>query len=53
MTDSQFEDGWFKTGDIGEIGPNGSLRIISKANQVYSLKTEKQIIPSKLEKLFV
>ena len=54
LTASSFdENGWFKTGDIGELGPNGSLRIISKANQVYNLKTDKQIIPCKLEQLFV
>lgn len=53
LTAEKFEDGWFKTGDVGEIMENGSVRVISKISQIFNLKSGKQVIPCQLEKIFV
>ncbi len=43
------KDGWFKTGDIGEITPDG-LRIKARKDRVFKLSNGEKIFPSILER---
>ncbi|HPQ08614.1 MAG TPA: AMP-binding protein [Bacteroidia bacterium] len=43
-------DGWFRTGDVGEITPDG-LKIISRKDRIFKLSNGEKVIPSDIEKL--
>lgn len=47
------EDGWFKTGDVGLIYPNGSVKIIDRSKNIFKLSQGEYIAPEKLENIFV
>jgi len=42
------EDGWFRTGDVGEI-TEGGLRIITRKDRIFKLLNAEKIIPTKTE----
>lgn len=44
------KDGWFRTGDIGEITPKG-LKLISRKDRIFKLSNGEKVIPSDIEKL--
>ncbi|UKK00387.2 long-chain-fatty-acid--CoA ligase 5 [Theileria orientalis] len=44
-----FENGWFLTGDIAELLPNGALRIIDRRKNIFKLSQGEYISPEKLE----
>ena len=46
------EDGWLHTGDIGEILPNGSVKIIDRKNDIFKLNQGEYIAPQRLESIF-
>lgn len=49
-----FEPGnWFKTGDVGMIYPNGTVKIIDRAKNIFKLSQGEYIAPEKLENIFV
>ncbi len=45
------EDGWFRTGDLGEIAEDGSLRIIGRAKNMILGSTGENIYPDQIEAL--
>jgi len=46
------EEGWLRTGDIGEILENGRLRIIDKRSNIFKLQGGEYISPQPLENLY-
>lgn len=43
------EDGWYKTGDVGEISENG-LKLVSRKDRIFKLSNGEKVIPAELEK---
>jgi long-subunit acyl-CoA synthetase (AMP-forming) len=43
------EDGWYRTGDVGAITPNG-LKLISRKDRIFKLSNGEKVIPTDLEK---
>ncbi|MBK9283004.1 MAG: AMP-binding protein [Sphingobacteriaceae bacterium] len=43
------EDGWYRTGDVGDITENG-LKLISRKDRIFKLSNGEKVIPSDLEK---
>jgi len=38
-------DGWFKTGDVVQVFPNGSLKIIDRSKSIFKLSQGEYIAP--------
>ena len=48
-----FEDGWYKTGDIGVIDSHGRLTVKGRKKQVIVLDSGKNVYPDELEDLYL
>jgi len=46
------DDGWFKTGDLVEIGDNGYLRIIGRNSEIINVGGEK-VLPAEIESIIL
>lgn len=46
------EDGWYSTGDVVEVQPNGSMKIIDRAKNIFKLSQGEYIAPEKLQAIY-
>lgn len=45
-------EGWFKTGDVAMVYPNGSVKIIDRSKNIFKLSQGEYIAPEKIENIF-
>jgi long-chain acyl-CoA synthetase len=50
-TDASFVDGWYRTGDLGELTPTGELRITGRTKEILITASGKNVVPGPLEEL--
>jgi len=48
ITDRVFDDGWFRTGDVGELTDEG-VRIISRLDRMFKLDNGEKVFPARIE----
>lgn len=49
LTEAAINDGWLYTGDVGEVDPDGFLRITGRVKEMYKSPKGEYIAPSQIE----
>jgi long-chain acyl-CoA synthetase len=47
-TETAFDDGWFRTGDVGELTDEG-VRIVSRLDRMFKLDNGEKVFPARIE----
>ncbi len=51
-TESAFSDGWFRTGDVVQLRPDGYISFLERSKQIMVLSTGKNVAPGPIEDAF-